>query len=234
MQWQVCVTYNGDDSSWQDSKNDSSKMQVRSHFCTYLLTTLAQASPNAAVFLSQQPIRVILKAMLQLSNSLINRPVMSLRTGTQVATALWPIINPNTLRIEGFVCQDGFKKGNQLILVNQDVRDLIPQGIVINDHDVLTEPTELVRLQKVIALHFQLIGKHVITQRKSRLGKVEDYAIDIASMYIQKLYVSQPLFKNFSGGNLGIDRTQIVEVTDKKIVVQDLLEKMPAGAKAVA
>lgn len=159
---------------------------------------------------------------------------MSLRTGTQVATALWPIINPNNLKVEGFVCQDGFKKGQQLILVNQDVRDLIPQGIVVNDHDVLTEPSELVRLQQIIALQFQLIGKHVVTVNKSRLGKIEDYAVDIASMYIQKLYVSQSVFKSFSGGNLGIDRTQIVEITDKKIVVQDLLEKMPAGAKAVA
>lgn len=186
------------------------------HFC--------QASKSA----------LYLAYMLQLSSSLVNRPVMSLRTGTQVATALWPIINPNNLKIEGFVCQDTYKKGHQLILVNQDVRDIIAQGFVVNDYDVLTEPTELVRLQQIIGLQFQLIGKQVATTQKSRLGKVEDYAVDLNSMYIQKLYVSQPIYKNFSGGNLGIDRTQIVEITDKKIIVQDLLQNVPAGARAVA
>jgi uncharacterized protein YrrD len=172
--------------------------------------------------------------MLQLSASLINRPVMSLRTGTQVATVLGPIINPNNLKIEGFMCQDSTKKNALLILVNQDIRDIIPQGFVVNDYDVLTEPGELVRLQKVIAMHFQLLGKQVATAGKHRLGKVEDYAVDLTSMYIQKMYVSQSLFRNFSGGNLGIDRSQIVEITDKKIIVQDLLQHVPAGAGAPA
>jgi uncharacterized protein YrrD len=168
--------------------------------------------------------------MLQLSASLINRPVMSLRTGTQVATVVGPIINPNNLKIEGFICQDAFKKNNTLILVNQDIRDIIPQGFVVNDFDVLTEPTELVRLQKIIATQFQLLGKQVATISKHRIGKVEDYAVELGSMYIQKMYVSQSLFRNFSGGNLGIDRSQIVEITDKKIIVQDLMQHVPAGA----
>ncbi len=155
---------------------------------------------------------------------------MSLRTGTQVASVVGPIINPNNLKIEGFICQDGYKKNTPLILVNQDIRDIIPQGFVINDHDVLTEPGELVRLQKIIAMQFQLLGKHVATTSKQRIGKVEDYAVDLTSMYIQKMYVSQPLYRNFSGGNLGIDRSQIVEITDKKIIVQDLLQHVPAGA----
>ena len=159
---------------------------------------------------------------------------MSLRTGTQVATVVGPIINPNNLKIEGFVCQDSFKKHNTLILVNQDIRDIIPQGFVINDFDVLTEPTELVRLQKIIAMQFQLLGKQVVTVGKHRIGKVEDYAVELGSMYIQKMYVAQSLFRNFSGGNLGIDRSQIVEITDKKIIVQDLLQHVPAGASVPA
>ena len=53
-------------------------------------------------------------------------------------------------------------------------------------------------------------------------------------MYLQKIYVGQSLLKNFTGGNLGIDRTQIVEITDRKIVVQELTPRVPAGAKAWA
>ncbi len=164
---------------------------------------------------------------------ILNRPVLSLRTGTQVATALTPIINPNNLKIEGFYCHDDASR-QQLILVAQDVRDVMPQGIVINDHDVLTEASELVRLQDLLRINFVLLGKPVITSSKGKLGKVSDYAVETQSLYIQKLYVSQSLFKSFSGGNLGVDRSQIVEINDKRIVVNDPLQNVPAGARAIA
>lgn len=172
--------------------------------------------------------------MLQLSNALIDRPIMSLRTGSQIATAVGPIVNPNNLRIEGFYCTDPTNRSQSLILVAQDIRDILPQGIVVNDHDVLTEPSDLVRLQPIMSLQFGLLGKKVETSNGDKIGKVEDYATDMESMFIQKLYVSQSVFKSFSGGNLGIDRSQIIEITTKKVVVHDLLGKVPAGAKAIA
>ena len=67
--------------------------------------------------------------MLRLSESLINRPVMSLRTGQPVATVTEPIINPNNLKIEGFYCTDRFSK-NELVLLYQDIRDVITQGLM--------------------------------------------------------------------------------------------------------
>jgi uncharacterized protein YrrD len=170
--------------------------------------------------------------MLQLSGMIINRPVMSLRTGTQVGTALAPIINPNNLKVEGFWCKADQRK--QLILVSQDIRDSLPQGLVVNDAEALTEQGELVRLAPIIKINFELLGKTVETSGGQKLGKVNDYATDTESMFIKKLYVAKPLYRNFSGGNLGIDRTQIVEITDKKIIVNDIEAKVPAHAGAVA
>lgn len=171
--------------------------------------------------------------MLQLSESLLNRPVMSLRTGQQVATAVAPIINPNNLKIEGFYCTDRFSK-DQLVLLYQDIRDIIPQGFVIDDHDVLADPHELVRLHDVLEIGFKLIGKPVETTAKEHIGKVSDYATEIETMYIQKLYVSQSLFKSFAGGNLGVDRNQINEITDRKIIINELLKGTPATAGVAA
>lgn len=172
--------------------------------------------------------------MLRLSDSLVGRPVMSLRTGQAVATTVAPIINPNNLKIEGFYCEDRFDRKKELVLLYQDIRDIISQGFVINDHDVLAEPGELVRLQKIIELDFRLLDKPVVTLTKQRLGKVSDYATEIETMYIQKLYVTQSMFKNFAGGNLGIDRSQINEITDTKIIVNDPLKAgaVPSGAVA--
>lgn len=171
--------------------------------------------------------------MLQLSASLLNRPVMSLRTGGVVATTQSAIINPNNLKIEGFYCQDHFNKST-LVLLTQDIRDIISEGIVINDHDVLTESKELIRLKKVIELEFDLINKSVFTASKERLGKVSDFAADNKTFYIQKLYVGQSLLKSFSNGQLSVDRTQIVEITNRRIVIKDLLEPIRTGAISAA
>jgi len=171
--------------------------------------------------------------MLQLSESLLNRPVMSLRTGQAVATAVEPIINPNNLKIEGFYCTDRFNR-DELVLLYQDIRDIIPQGFVIDDHDVLTPPSELVRLKDIMQIGFTLIGKPVVTVKRERVGKVSDFATEMETLYVQKLYVSQNMFKSFTGGNLGIDRNQINEITDKKIIINELLKRAPATAGVAA
>lgn len=172
--------------------------------------------------------------MLQLSASLINRPVLSLRTGGVVATTTTPIINPTNLKIEGFYCADTFERKKVMVLLYQDIRDVIAQGFVVNDHDVLADPTELVRLKSVMDVNFGLMGKQVTTVSKEKIGKVVDYATETTTMYVQKIYVGQSLLRNLAGGSLGIERTQIVEITDHKIVVQDLAQHVPAGAKAWA
>lgn len=171
--------------------------------------------------------------MLQLSNTLINQPVLSLRTGTAVATAVAPIINPNNLKIEGFYCEDRFDK-RQLVLLYQDIRDVIAQGLVVDDHDVLSVPDELVRLKDILKLSFELIGKPVETVSKKKVGKVTDYATEITTMYIQKLYVSQSVFKSLASGSLSVDRTQINEITNRRIIINDLEGKVPAHAGAIA
>lgn len=171
--------------------------------------------------------------MLKLSENIFNQPIMSLRTGQPVAKTTGLLLNPDNLKIEGFYCEDKFSK-DELVLLYQDIRDVIPQGFIINDHDVLVHANDLVRLKKVIDVDFQLLGMPVVTLSKNRLGKVIDFATEIETMYIQKLYVSQGLLKGITGGSLGIDRSQINEITDKKIIVNDPLDKGAVRAGAVA
>lgn len=171
--------------------------------------------------------------MLQLSAGILNKSVMSLRTGTPVATVVAAIFNPNNLKIEGFYVEDSFDK-SRLVLLYQDVREILPQGFVINDHDVLAEPEELVRLKDILKLNFELIGKLVETIAKEKVGKVSDYAVETETMYVQKLYVSQSILKSLTSGSLSIDRTQINEITPRRIIVNELIETAPATAAAAA
>ncbi len=158
---------------------------------------------------------------------------MSLRTGGQVALATPPIINPNNLKVDGWYCQDRFSK-DTLILLSQDVRDFIKQGLVINDHDNLSTVDELIRLKDILNLNFELLGKPVVTLSKQKIGKVSYFAVEIDSLNIQKIYLTRPILKNLSGGSLGVDRSQIIEITNRKIVIQEPLKPAKAGRAATA
>jgi sporulation protein YlmC with PRC-barrel domain len=169
--------------------------------------------------------------MLKLSASVTNLPVVSLRAGTKIATATEMIINPNNLKIEGWHVADRFNKKN-LIMVSSEVRDIAPQGIVVNDHEVLSPAEDLVRLKPILEIGFELIGKTVTTESGKRVGKVSDFAIETEALIVKKIYVARSLLKDFSGGNVSIDRTQIVEITDKRIIVEEPTEESKAPAAA--
>ena len=171
--------------------------------------------------------------MLQLSAALLNKNVMSLRTGQPIATVTAAIFNPNNLKIEGFYCQDRYDK-SELVLLYQDIREVLPMGYVVNDHEVLVDPGELIRLKEVLETNYELIGKPVQTISKHRVGKVSDYATESETMYVQKLYVSQSIFKSLTGGTLSIDRNQINEITPKRIIINELTKTAPATLPATA
>jgi sporulation protein YlmC with PRC-barrel domain len=171
--------------------------------------------------------------MLQLSTALLKRSVLSLRTGSPVATITAPIINPDNLKIEGFYCEDRFSK-EELVLLYQDIRDILPQGFVINDHDVLAQANDLIRLKKVIDIDYQIINKQVVTVSKQKVGKVSDYATEMSTMSIQKIYVSRSILKSLSTGTLSIDRNQINEITPSRIIINELTKKSPVPAAIAA
>lgn len=172
--------------------------------------------------------------MLKLAKDLINRPVLSLRTGGQIAMTTQPLINPNNLKIEGLFCLDRFDKKGPLILLTNEIRDIIAKGILVNDHEVLSDPEELIRLKPVVKVGFSLPGKPVVTTSGQHLGKVNDYAYEDTGYMIMKIYVTQAVWRNLKGGQLGIDRTQVVEITDKKIIVKDLKQPVKQGLTAPA
>lgn len=153
-----------------------------------------------------------------LSKSLVNRPVMSLRSGGQVALASQPIINPHNLKIMGWWCKA--TAGRRLVLLAEDVREVMPSGLAVNDEEDLSAPEDLVRHSDILSTNFELMDKPVKTKRQ-KLGKVSDFSYN-EGLFVQKLYVARPLHKVFTTEDtLIIDRTQILEVTDHYILVRD-------------
>jgi len=170
--------------------------------------------------------------MLYLSTKITNLPLLSIRSSGRIGTVLKPIINPHNLHIDGFFCQSVHSK-NELVLLDIYIREFAPNGIIIDDHKNLSDPTDLVRLEPVIKLNFSLENKTVFSGKK-KIGKVIDFAIDKDSLFVQKLYVQPPVWQSLNQNRLTIDRSSIIEVTDTKIVVSGPEEKASDKAKATS
>lgn len=158
--------------------------------------------------------------MLILGQQLIGKNIMSMRIGRAIGVTTDVIINPNNLKIEGWFAQD-LENKKTVFLLSQDVRGFVEQGFAVNDHDALTDPEELVRLKDLLKLNFSLIGKTVVTDHHRRVGKVINFTLNDDNFYIQKLHIGQSVFKSLSGGELIVDRNQIIEITDNKIRIRE-------------
>lgn len=158
--------------------------------------------------------------MLLPDTRLINAPVLSLQTGGALGHITSAIIDPRQLIVAAFYC-DGPHIQNTAVLHVEDIREITNMGVIVDDAETLMSPNEdLVRLQQIINFHFELMGKPVIDTTKHKLGRIQGYSVDADSFYIMKINVKQTLFKDFFGGTLLVDRTQVVEVNDHRIIVQ--------------
>jgi hypothetical protein len=165
--------------------------------------------------------------MLKMSSSLFNIPVVSLRLGQPIAVAESPIINPHNLKIVGWWCKDNNAAGKQILLTD-DIRESVSQGLAVNDESALSAPEDLVRYKEILDANFQLMDKLVKTKRQ-KIGKVHDFSYN-DGMFVQKLYVARSLIKVFTSEDTAIiDRTQIIEITDSYILVRDT--EVKAGAE---
>lgn len=171
--------------------------------------------------------------MLISHTRLINTPIVSLQTGAPLGRTGQPIIDPGQLHIVAFQCIGSRIRG-AAVLHTTDIREVSSIGLIVDNADKLMPPDDLVRLKEVTNLNFSLIGKPVVDTMQQKLGRVESYSIDINTFMIIKLNVKQSIVRNFWGGNLLIDRSQITGITDKHIVVQAATaEEKPVKAKPI-
>lgn len=168
--------------------------------------------------------------MLRFYDTFYDMPIRSLRTGRQIGKLGDHIINPDNLRLDAFYVQQRLS-GAQLYLFASDIREIGRLGAVIDSEDSLMEGDDLVRLEKLQEINFLMQGKKVETDKKRKVGKVVNYAVDDASFLIEKMYIRPSIMKGFTSGDLVIGRQQVLNVTDSKIVVKDTDIKAQESAR---
>ena len=176
-------------------------------------------------------------AMYVLASQLKNLPVMSIQTGQAIAHIEQPIINMANLEAMALNCNLGRSKPKEGVILLRDVRQFSGDCIIVDSFDDIEDPSEIVRLKAVVKAGFNPIGKNVVNESGDKLGKVEDYTINLKTFMIQKLYVHQSLVKSLLYNSLVIDRTQVIDITPKSITVKDarvkkgILERKAIPAK---
>lgn len=162
--------------------------------------------------------------MLILGSRLINRPVMGLQTGGELARTTQPIIDPASLSIVAYRVVSPLLVGTTSYMRIEDARELSDIGFIIDSIDELVAPGDVIKLDDIASYRFDVIHMHVRDEKGKKIGKVVDYTIDVESFYVQQLTVHRPLLKSLSEAELVVHRSQIIEINDDAIVIHSKAE----------
>ena len=148
--------------------------------------------------------------MILLGSAVLNAEIFSIQTGGKVARTTRAIINPANLQIIAF------EVSGPLI---QQHPALSNMGFIVDDIDQFIAPTDVVRVNDVYQLKFDIIGKLVLDEKRHKLGKVIDFTIDTTQFLIMQLSVKRPLLRSFNDTEILVHRSQIIEINNDSIVV---------------
>lgn len=161
--------------------------------------------------------------MLINNSRIINCPVLSLHVGGPIARTVNPIIDPDNLQIIAFTV-NGPETGNGEIgdiLDTRSIREFSHLGMVIDSADEFVNQSDVIKFDKIISLNFHLINLKVETKKGSKLGHISGYTLDPDTFTIQQLIVKRPAIKSFLDPELIIDRSEITEINDDKVIIKD-------------
>lgn len=164
--------------------------------------------------------------MLVLGSRLHETPVMSLQTGTRLATTGTPLINPANLKIVAFELEGPLLTERPSFLRVADIRELSGVGMIIDSSDELLALDDVIKIKELHELEFKLVGMPVIDEHKKKLGKVEDYTLETGSFVIEQLNIKHGILRGLADTGLLIHRSQIIEINDNAIIVKSTAKKL--------
>ena len=169
--------------------------------------------------------------MLISASRLIGTNILSIQSSGVIGQISELIVNPDNLKVIAFRLSGPLINRNEDILDAKSVREYSKLGMVIDSSDELISSADVIQIEKILKLNFSLTGLKVETKKGTKLGKTIDYTVTDDDFTVQQLIVKRPLVKAFIDPELTIPRTEIVEITDYKVVVKDEEKTIRARAE---
>ena len=158
--------------------------------------------------------------MLTTASQLINVPIMSLQTGTELARTTSAVIDPRTLTIIAYEVSGPLLDQQPSFLRVADIREQSNLGLIVDSSDEFVGLDDVIKLKEVYDFGFELTGLPVVDEKGKKLGKVDTYTVELESFVIQQINVRRPILKSLGDTELLIHRSQIVKVSDTAITVK--------------
>lgn len=157
--------------------------------------------------------------MILLESTLAKSPIVSIQTGSVIASITRPVVDPGKLSIFAYQVTGPLVPHQPSYLLTRDIRELGELGAIIDSADEFITGGDVIALDELLKLNFSPLGMRVQDEKGKKLGKVSDLTIDVGSYYIQQLMVKRPLIASINDTELLIHRTQIIEINNEAIVV---------------
>lgn len=164
--------------------------------------------------------------MLIPGSRLIGTPIMSLQTGAQLAETSNALIDPSNLKIIAYQVEGPLLSEHPCFIRIADVRELSDIGMIVDSSDEFIGVSDVISIEKLYKLNFNLIGLNVIDETKRKLGKVTEYNLNASTFFIEQLSVNRGIIKSLSEPELLIHRSQILEINDSAIIVRSNVKKL--------
>lgn len=117
-------------------------------------------------------------------------------------------------------------------------RDIISWSpvITVRDSESLIEPSEVVRIQKVLDLHTTFMKNRVETESGKYLGRVYDFLLDVNLGALLKIMVAPNFLGIVRWNERVIPAGEIIRTEPERIVVKDdlLMERIPRPEQVMA
>lgn len=171
------------------------------------------------------------KLMQILATSLENCPIFSLQSGRVIGFIKSIIIDPNILKVVVFrISLPG--KNKPLFLLADLVIASNKNIISIRREEDVSKGNDLLRQKKFIDEKVTLFRYLAMTQGGQRIGRIEDYRFENQTFYITKLHVKINPLQRLWLSNRIVDREDIIEVKNKKVIIKDGLSKSQIRLKS--
>lgn len=169
--------------------------------------------------------------MLILSSRLQNTPVMALQTGSQLAVAGEPLIDPRNLQIVAYHLDANTYSDEKMLLRIAEIRELSRLGFIVDSGEDFILETDVIKIKEILDLDFHLLGIKVEDKNGKNIGKVVDFTINLANFGIHQLIVKRGVFFRISDTELTIPVQKILKITDQKIIIDSSEEEVSAIQK---
>lgn len=155
-------------------------------------------------------------------------PILSIHVAGKIGEVAKVVIDPNDLSVPALLVKSLVAEAGE-VLLTREIREVANIGIIIDSNDALVNREDLIKMQEIINLNYNIIGAKVKTKRGATLGRVKDFIIEAEDFRIVQIVVKRTALKALlDDDELLISKSQIIEVTDTKIIVKDAAERKSA------